>query len=202
MSVNISNALKIQGFTNENELNWLAEQASTRKTVVEIGAWKGRSTRAMADNLPEGGVIYAVDTWNGTPEDPHFKELQGKPEDWLFNQFRDNIGEDLLRRDVKKDDVVVNQIYTVRPYRGTSLEAADYLGNGCYNLRFGLIFIDAAHDYKAVKDDIDAWLPLLAPGGLFCGHDFFPGRGGVIQAVTECFPKARKAGAGTIWVTE
>jgi predicted O-methyltransferase YrrM len=202
VTVNIENALKIQGFTNENELRWLAEQASTRKTVVEIGAWKGRSTRAMADNLPEGGVIYAVDTWNGTPEDPHFKELVGKPEDWLFNQFAANIGEDLLHREKVENGVRTAVTYTVRPLREPSLTAARYLGGGCYDIKFDMIFIDAAHDYKAVKDDILAWLPLLAPGGLFCGHDFFPGRGGVIQAVTECFPKARKAGAGTIWVTE
>jgi predicted O-methyltransferase YrrM len=150
-----------------------------------------------------------VDTWNGTPEDPHFKELVGKPEDWLFNQFAANIGDDLLHRLVRVEPsnelyegATTKEVYTVRPLREPSLAAARYLGGGCYNIKFDMIFIDAAHDYQAVKDDILAWLPLLAPGGLFCGHDFFPGRGGVIQAVTECFPKARKAGAGTIWVTE
>jgi hypothetical protein len=200
--ISIENALKISGWMKPEELTWLATMASTRKLVCEVGSWMGRSTRAIADNLPEGGVVYAVDTWNGTPGPNECGLLlQGKPEDWLFNQFRANIGEDLLHR---KITVVENgreypaERYTVRPYRASSLEGADYLCNH-YTNRFDMIFLDAAHDYDNVKADILAWRPFLAPGGLLCGHDFGGSFPGVQRAVLELIPGAKKVGAGSIW---
>ena len=53
---------------------------------------------------------------------------------------------------------------------------------------FDFVFIDANHDYDAVRDDIEAWAPKVRRGGWLCGHDFenveypFPG---VEQAVRE-----------------
>lgn len=178
--MNLENALQVPGFTNANELLWLAEQASKRNNIAEIGSWKGRSTRAMADNTT--GRIVAVDTWQGTPEDWHMQELAGKPEDWLYNEFWRNVGAS----------------GKVTAFRMSSLAAAYYLAER--NQKFDMIFIDAAHDYQAVKDDILAWRPLLTPGGLFCGHDYYPKRGGVIPAVDECCGKVRRIDGGTIWV--
>jgi hypothetical protein len=182
--MNLTAALKIHGFTNEGELRWLAEQASIRSKIVEIGSWKGRSTRAMADNT--NGTIYAVDTWKGTPEDPHFKELIGKPDSYLIDLFGANM-----------DPLWFEPPHKVRCVQLPSLEAAKYIGG---RAPFDMIFIDAAHDYENVVADIRAWQPLLAPGGLLCGHDFEPGRGGVIRAVKDCLPNARRLGIGTIWV--
>jgi predicted O-methyltransferase YrrM len=177
--LNIENALKIPGWTSEKELLWLAMQASTRPMVVEVGSWKGRSTRAIADNLPAGGIVYAVDTWNGTPEDVlHGQEIAGRA-DWLYNEF--------LNAKNKENCVAV---------RGASLSVVKRFDAGF----FDMIFIDAAHDYDNVKADILAWRPLLKRGGLFCGHDFDAGRPGVVKAVRELIPNVRMAGAGSIWV--
>lgn len=181
--MNLENALKIPGFTNQFELEWLAKQASTRNRILEIGSWKGRSTRAIADNTD--GTVWAVDTWNGTPEDPHFKELVGKDPDWLFDEFLTNIGDTHLREQ------------SVRPLRLSSLDAAATLSA---KFKFDMIFIDADHSYEAVKADVLAWRPLLAEGGLFCGHDYVAGRGGVLRAIDEFVPNVRRAGVGTIWV--
>jgi predicted O-methyltransferase YrrM len=34
------------------------------------------------------------------------------------------------------------------------------------------VFIDAAHDYQSVVDDIRAWGPKMKPGGTLAGHDY------------------------------
>jgi len=37
---------------------------------------------------------------------------------------------------------------------------------------FDWVYIDAAHDYQSVTDDITAWWPLVRPGGWLAGHDY------------------------------
>ena len=64
--------------------------------------------------------------------------------------------------------------------------------------RYDMIFLDASHDYASVKADILAWMPLLAPGGLLCGHDLGPNWPEVEVAVRELIPDF-KLGANQIW---
>jgi len=54
--------------------------------------------------------------------------------------------------------------------------------------QFDMVFVDAAHAYHMVKQDILDWLPLVKPGGLFCGHDYTPDEPGVVKAVDELVP--------------
>jgi cephalosporin hydroxylase len=44
--------------------------------------------------------------------------------------------------------------------------ARDYLGGAPE-----LIFLDSSHEYKRTFDELDAWYPTLAPGGLIVLHD-------------------------------
>lgn len=189
-TVNIERALKIEGWMQPVELEWLAKQASTRKVIAEIGSWKGRSTRAILDNMPADAVLYAVDTWKGSGEPAHLRELAGKHENWLFEQFIANVHEYAKEPDWK-----------LRTCPGTSLEYASYLGgaNGCYHIEFDMIFLDASHTYENVKADILAWKPLLAPGGLLCGHDFGGSFEGVQRACYHTLKNPKKVGAGSIW---
>ena len=68
----ITNALKVPGWMWQHELQWLADQATRYSKIVEIGSWRGRSTRALADNTP--GTVTAVDGFVGSPFDT---ELSG-----------------------------------------------------------------------------------------------------------------------------
>jgi predicted O-methyltransferase YrrM len=54
---------------------------------------------------------------------------------------------------------------------------------------FDLVFIDANHSYKNVKNDILCWLPKLKQGGTISGHDYCDAWPGVKQAVDEIFAK-------------
>jgi hypothetical protein len=66
-----------------------------------------------------------------------------------------------------------------------SAEAAACINNGSYDF----VFIDADHAYQSVRRDIDAWLPKVKSGGIIAGHDHCPDFTGVIQAVSETFPR-------------
>jgi predicted O-methyltransferase YrrM len=180
--ISVDRAETIPGWMRPEELRWLAEQAATRRDIAEIGSWMGRSTRALADHTP--GTVYAVDTWQGSDEPVHRKALADKPKDWLYRQFCANLA-----------DLLAAQPPKVIAVRRPSVQAARRLRR----LRFDLIFLDGAHDYASVRDDLAAWAPLLRPGGLLCGHDWGGSFPGVEQAVREAFPRAARVGVGKLW---
>jgi predicted O-methyltransferase YrrM len=176
--MNINNAIQISGWMAYVELEWLATQAEKHTRILEVGSWMGRSTRALADNTR--GVVHAVDPWSIEQQThPDLVAAQkGKPKDWLFNQFCENM----------KDFNVLDPLNRkVIPVRMTSLEAANAFKQAPDDnspFEFDMIFIDGSHDYEDVRADIEAWLPLLSDGGLICGHDYGQYEG-VTQAVDE-----------------
>jgi predicted O-methyltransferase YrrM len=151
------------GWMIPEELAWLEEAGKGRSNIVEIGSWLGQSTKALAKHA---GTVFSVDTWEGSPE--HKALLENKHSGWLYNQFCSSIAD----------------YPNIVPQRMTSLQAADLCKTR--GMKFDLIFIDAAHDYESVKQDIEAWLPLLEEGGIICGHD--ASEAGVRQAIDEFFP--------------
>jgi hypothetical protein len=171
---NIGKAAQIDGWMSIPELSWLAAQAMQHRSIFEIGSWKGRSTRALADNT--SGRVHAVDTWNGSAEHQGMAELQ---DDALFDEFKANTA------DLK--NVVITRCESLREARNvTQLGPLP-----------DMVFIDGSHDYENVKADIQAWKPLLTKDGLLCGHDYsWPG---VKQAVDELLPEAKVAPGTTIW---
>ena len=178
--VDTFNARKIDGWMSDEELLWLATEATKHNTICEIGCWLGRSTRALLDNTQ--GTVYAVDTWKGTAGDAiHAKILSGKHKDWLLKSFITNMGPDPRR-------LVI--------YQSDSLSAAKYFK--VEGMKFDMIFLDATHTYEVVKADIEAWMPNMDDGGLLCGHDYHDDWPGVIQAIAEMLPKAKVAG-DRIW---
>jgi predicted O-methyltransferase YrrM len=170
--MNIERALATEGWMSAEELTYLATVAERSRLILEVGSWLGRSTCALAANTK--GVVWAVDTWEGGPE-------QGGKVD---------------RNNMLSKFLVNVEGLPVRPIMMSSKVAAKEISHR----RFDMIFIDAAHDYESVKADIIAFSPLLNSGGVFCGHDYHENWPGVIRAVSESFPSYRTV--GTIWTTE
>ena len=181
--MNIKRALQIPGMMSEEELMYLAELASDRELIVEIGSWMGRSARAMADNTK--GKIFCVDTWQDDAYGPAPDEIT-RQRDWLVKEFYKHLD----------DKLTGNRLEMLR---ASSVAAARGFRSGT----FDMIFIDAGHSYEEVKQDILAWRPLLREGGILCGHDLYkdgPYHPGVKQAVDELI--VNYTVTGTIWVAQ
>lgn len=155
------------------------------QTAVEIGCWFGNWTIYIAKQLDEGSKLYAVDHWEGSIE--HKKSAYKTWLPTIFQQFLSNmINENLQKK--------------VIPVRLDSIEASKiFKENG---IKFDLIYIDASHDYNSVKKDLEAWYPLLAEEGIFCGDDW-QGQG-VSRAVKEFSKKIGKPvyPKGNFWTFE
>lgn len=116
------------------------------KVVIEIGSWLGKSTRYFAEKVGPQGKVYAIDTWLGSDQE---KEHQVDPRlKNLYQLFLSN---------------TVHSGFTnvIVPFRMKSQEAASAL-----NVKGDLIYIDGAHDYKSVYEDILAWKSHLNEGGI------------------------------------
>jgi hypothetical protein len=163
----------ISGWTSEDELTFIGDLARKSQDVVEVGSWKGRSTKAILDNCR--GKVYAVDHWNGSASD--ISCLMALRED-VFSKFFDNVG----------------HYPNLEVLRGDSIEMANrFNGN-----KVDMVFIDADHSYESVKADIEAWMPVAKK--YICGHDYKPDWPGVVRAVNEKFPNVKVV--DSVWLVE
>jgi hypothetical protein len=168
----IDKAEGIKGWTSEKELAALREFASLSDSVVEIGSWKGRSTKELLENCR--GTVYAVDTWEGSIGD--ISGMIAKEQN-IYSEFMKNVGD----------------YPNLKVLKGNSID----IGKD-FKDKVDMVFIDANHDYESVKADIETWLPKCKK--ILCGHDYSLAFPGVIKAVNEKFDVKYKA--DTLWWVE
>ena len=164
------NSEGLDGWMGQNELAILKQLASESKSVVEVGSWKGRSTKALLESCK--GKVYAVDHWKGSNTD--LSCLAAHKND-IYAEFMKNVG--------NYPNLVV--------LKGESTEMAkQFNGNNA-----DMVFIDADHTYEGCKADIEAWLPKC--NKFICGHDYNLDFPDVVRAVTEKFKTVNKV--DSIW---
>ncbi len=127
-------------------LYWAAREWPAPGPVVELGAFAGRSTIVLAS---AGRQVHSVDAWGAVP-DPALKDVDLPG---MFAQFQAN-----LRRAQVADYVTV--------HRGSTWDV-----DQTWHTRSALLFVDAGHEYAAVKGDLERWCPWLLPDGLLLMHD-------------------------------
>lgn len=147
-----------------NELFTLAEFATQYSNILEVGSYKGRSSRVLGDNT--NGKLTCIDPWDGQIgfKGPKYAPNGG---DYELVEFLNNL-HDLIG------------FGKVKYFKG---EFKDYDIHG-----HDMVFIDAIHEYESVKADINHAIKLMDGKGLICGHDFLEYWPGVIQAVQEVLP--------------
>ncbi len=173
--IDITKARAIPGWMSSRELRWLAEQAQQASVIVEIGCSRGRSTRALGDHTT--GTVYSIDPWEDVPQRPRGYGARAY-------QLAQTYLADLI------------EAGRVRLLRGRSAAMVTELSTVTGNV--DLVFIDGDHEYAGVRADIDAYRPLLKPGGCLSGHDYnhVARHAGVRKAVDEDGPVNV---AGSIW---
>ena len=151
----------------------VAEVADVPGLIIEIGSWEGRSTVALA-KAAYPRQVHAVDTWAGSSTDLS--------------------GDLAAERDVHAQWRVNVDAYTAGNVVEHRMGWRDYVADLAEPV--AMVFIDAEHTYDEVRDNIDALLPWMSPGGVMCGDDVHDP--GVIQAAFETFPDGLMA--ATLWI--
>ncbi len=181
--MNIEQAKCIEGWMEERELEWLAEQASKHNTIVEIGSYLGRSTCALADNTE--GRVFAFDDWKGIREKSVTVEMDSKR---LFNDFLSN-----MNGRVESGKVVP----LITDHQDTYKITTQLKNFGAVP---DMVFIDGCHKYESVHADIKFWLKQLNGKGLLCGHDI--NWEDVYKAVQTLVPEAQIVDGTSLWCVD
>lgn len=132
---------------------------------VEVGLCHGRYARILYENVPN-------------------LELIG------IDMYRPYGGHGINRKQETHDDNMVRAHEAMKDYPnfvmlvGSAHQASRWIADGSIDF----VFIDGAHDYETVKQDINDWAPKVRSGGIVSGHDYYLGKWGKIgvpQAVDE-----------------
>jgi predicted O-methyltransferase YrrM len=134
-------------------------------TIIEVGSWKGASALHMAAVCRKHGLaceIVCVDTWLGSSEHKFsrgdefdLRLRHGYPE--IYYVFMSNVIESGLAS-------------YICPFPNTSENAHQTLKR--LGVRAGIVYIDAAHHYAAVRNDLQMYWELLTEDGLVIGDDY------------------------------
>ncbi|MBN3039004.1 MAG: class I SAM-dependent methyltransferase [Candidatus Omnitrophica bacterium] len=159
---------KIEGHFGLNEGRLLCKLTKLLKddsVIVEIGAFKGKSTCFIAEGIGNKDIrFYTIDTWyndqmpqgRGDVYDDFLKNIRG---------YRDKI----------------------EPLRGYSYEVVQ---NWPKERKIDFLWIDGDHSYEGVSQDIADWFPLLKKGSIVAFHDYRDAPG-VKKAVDDLVVQGR-----------
>lgn len=122
---------------------------------VEVGVLRGEFSRAVLKEW-KGKKLYLVDAWRNFKENTDMNNGD-------HNTQLNNLAETFKNVYQFFDRATI--------IRETSVEASELFPDNF----FDFVYLDAAHDYKNVMKDLEAWFPKLKKGGLFCGDDYHDG---------------------------
>jgi beta-1,4-mannosyl-glycoprotein beta-1,4-N-acetylglucosaminyltransferase len=156
---NIGKAHDLDGWISNAELRWLAQRARQSKVFVQIGAWHGKSSRAIADNLPTDGKLYDIDKWTGSQAEMDTNHWSARllDGDHAFDEYARGMWDHLATG-------------KVTPLKMLGKNGAQLLKD--MGVKADTIFIDGGHGPGETRADIESFLPLLKDGGVISGHDY------------------------------
>jgi predicted O-methyltransferase YrrM len=166
-------------FNYEDFYTFAISKMENNSNMIEIGSWLGRSiSYFVVESIKNKKIIdcNCVDIWE------EYSEIKNNPifvNDGAYHKFLENTSK------------IKNHINV---WRGHSVDVSKNFSDGF----FDFIFIDAAHDYDNVTNDIKAWYPKLKSGGLIGGHDYYY-TNEVAMAVNDFFKNKQIQVMGPCW---
>ena len=142
-----------EAVTSPAEAEMLTRHARGKKRLAEIGVWEGGTTKRLRAVMAPDATLYAVDPF--------------PPGRLGFS----------THRLIATREVASLGSGTVVWIRKTAAEAAAdrrVLDGG----GFHFVFLDALHTYEGLREDWNAWAPLVEPGGVIAIHDSRSSPGG------------------------
>lgn len=126
---------------------------------AEVGVRRGRTSAVLMWRFPQLSMT-VVDAWSEISEDHRYRKsfdaVAAEGQDVHDANYRDALRATEFAR--KRRRVI----------RAWSLEGAREVADASLDF----CFIDAAHDYESVREDIEACRVKVKPGGLLSGHDY------------------------------
>ena len=170
----IDRASKINGWMSERELQWLSDRAKEHNLIVELGSYRGRSTRALGDSTK--GKVIAIDHWQGEPHLP----MEQEERDRLFKEFKANLS-----------DLIENEKVVPVNVNHADVNTVPMLAE----IKPDFVFVDGDHNQS--RRDIQTWLPKIILGGIIAGHDstHIP----IAKTVAELLPSFKLIKNTKIW---
>jgi len=150
------NLTNLKGWLSKDEgeaLRGLAQAVPADQAIIELGAYTGKSTCYLGVGANDG---------------------QHAPI-WTYDLWLGPLGKEahrIFHRQLRKVKVTVHA-------RRQDTAQAGHLWKGP---KVGLLFVDADHEWEAVKADLEAWIPHLAKPATVALHDWRDSHPGVALA--------------------
>lgn len=126
------------------------------KRVLEIGSYRGGSTVAIGHAAKQQNIeIFCIDKWAEYHEQSDF-----------INMDRAQLDDVKILNEFIHNTAFIKERLSMM--RGEANNFCQILGKEI----FSMVFLDGAHDYFSVVDDIISALKVIEPGGILCGHDY------------------------------
>ena len=137
-------------------------QVAPGSVVAEVGVDRGAFSRQILD-VARPAELHLVDVW-----------ASERYHEGLYRQVTAAFA----------DEIAAGRVHV---HRGASVAAAPEFADGTLDW----VYIDTDHSYETTRDELAAYAPKVAPGGVLAGHDYLVGnwvagnRYGVMEAVHE-----------------
>tara|TARA_B100001250_G_scaffold405049_1_gene421899 strand:+ start:4448 stop:5044 length:597 start_codon:yes stop_codon:yes gene_type:complete len=160
-------------------LHFKVENTPRPRTMIEIGSFMGESTQMFAAS----GIFDTIHTMDPFEGDEKFLIDYDLTWDQVKNEYKQNIR--------NFNNIQLHERYSydiVSEFENDSID---------------LVYIDGAHDYQSVLQDLEYYLPKVKRNGLMGGHDynkFYEPYEDVIRAVNQVVGQPSKLFPDTSWL--
>lgn len=150
-------------------LSNLAANVPAAGSIIEIGSWAGRSTRAMLDAMPTSATMTAIDHFEVNFDmtaltSKNTFAVEQLTADVIAEVRKTNSIRALFERNLS-DSVNYSKLNVFHGH-------ADSFNQLYPNAKADLIFIDGDHTEAGFTADINRAFAQIKPDGIIAGHDF------------------------------